>query len=87
MGWSPTQTLAELERHFQQFLAPPTNDRPCGVQEIETILCKFKASLNFSYWIGRDIHEVRKALTGWGPTATKMLAAMPPEVSPEDNRS
>jgi hypothetical protein len=78
MGWSPMRTLAELERHFQRLLAPPNNDRPCSVQEVETILCKFKASLSGSYWIGRDIHEVRKALNGWGPTATKMLAAMPP---------
>jgi hypothetical protein len=80
MGWSPTRTLVELERHFQRLPAPPSNDRPCGVQEIETVLCKFKASLGGSYWIGRDIHEVRNALKGWGPTATKMLAAMPPEV-------
>ena len=80
MGWLPTQALAALERHFQRFLAPPTYDRTCGVQEIETILCKFKASLNGSYWTGRDIHEVRKALTGWGPTAAKMLVAMPAEV-------
>jgi hypothetical protein len=79
MGWSPTRALAELERHFHRFPAPPTNDRPCGVQEIETILCKFKASLGGSYWIGRDIHEVRKALTGWGLTAATMLAAMPAE--------
>jgi hypothetical protein len=86
MGWSSTQALAELERHFQRFLAPPTGDRPCGVQEIETVLCKFKASVAGSYWIGRDIHEVRKALQGWGPTAAKMLAAMPAEVYPEDLR-
>jgi hypothetical protein len=76
-GWSPTQALAKLEDHFQHVLAPPTNDRACGIQEIETVLCKFKGSLAGSYWIGKDIHEVRKALEGWGPTAAKMLAAMP----------
>jgi hypothetical protein len=80
MGWSPSQALAKLEDHFRQFPAPPTNDRHCGVQEIETVLCKFKGSLVETYWLGKDITEVRHALIGWGQTSEKMLAAMPAEV-------
>ena len=30
-----------------------------------------------SYHIGKDIHEVRQALRGWGETAERMLAVMP----------
>jgi hypothetical protein len=81
MGWSPTQALAQLEDHFQHVLAPPSHDRPCGIQEIETVLCKFKGSLAGSYWIGKDIHEVRKALEGWGATAAEMLTAMPQQTN------
>jgi hypothetical protein len=34
------------------------------------------------YHVGKDIHEQRAALAGWGETATRILAAYPPEVMP-----
>jgi hypothetical protein len=33
------------------------------------------------YWIGKDIKENRHSLIGWGETAEKLLAHMPPEVT------
>jgi hypothetical protein len=69
-----------LSTHFRAFKAPPKNERPCGPQELETILCKWKSSLNDHYFIGKDIREVRHALTGWGATAARLLAHMPKDV-------
>lgn len=69
-----------LLRHFERHPAPPAGDRPCGPQEVETVLCKWKSYQNGHYWVGKDIHEVRAALAGWGNAASAMMAAMPPEV-------
>lgn len=60
--------------------APPSLDRPCGPQELETCLCKFKSSRGGHYHIGKDIVEVRHALDGWGRTGGRLLAAAPGEV-------
>ena len=63
-----------------QYQAPPAFRRSCGPQELETVLCKWKSYLGGHYYIGKDIHEQRAALKGWGRTADKMLAAYPEEV-------
>lgn len=61
-------------------LAPPANDRPVGLQEVETVLCKWKAHLAGRYPVGIDTREIRHAL-GANPlpsaTAERFLAAMP----------
>jgi hypothetical protein len=61
--------------------APPTGDRMCGPQEVETVLCKWESMMGGHYHIGKDIHEQREALHGWGETADRLLAAYPPEVT------
>lgn len=66
---------------FSKFPAPPAGDRPCGPQETESVLCKWKSYMNGHYWVGKDIHEVRTALIGWGETASRLLTYMPEEVS------
>lgn len=71
---------AALLGHFSSYRAPPGQDRACGPQEVETILCKFKSFTKHHYWVGKDILEVRHALKGWGETAEKMLSAMPEEI-------
>lgn len=61
--------------------APPGNDRPLRLNEVETILCKWKAHINGRYPIGIDTTELRHALQPWAgvsPTAARMLAACPP---------
>lgn len=71
---------AKLLKHFAKFKAPPRYERPCNIQEAETVACKFKSYTNGHYWIGKDVHEIRKGLLGWGETATKLLSVMPKEV-------
>jgi hypothetical protein len=81
LGGDPARTLSELMNHFGQFPAPPRFERPCGIQEVESIACKHAAHLNGTYFIGKDIKEVRHSLIGWGATAAKLLQHMPPEAT------
>lgn len=73
----PVLLYEQLLTHYAGFPAPPALDRPCGPQEVETVLCKFKSHLNGNYQVGKDIKEVRHALMGWGDTAEKLLTACP----------
>lgn len=73
----PEGSLPVLLKHFARFRAPPRLDRRCGLQEIETILCKYKSSMGGHYHVGKDIAEVRHALEHWGSTASRLLRACP----------
>lgn len=73
-----------LLRHLGRLDAPPWGDRPCGPQEAETVLCKYKAYRGGHYWVGKDIHEVREALKGWGSTAARVLDRVPRETLRND---
>lgn len=70
----------QLLKHFGQHLAPPRRERSCGVAETETMLCKWKSFVHDKYYVGKDIHEIRSGLKGWGSTADKLLKHMPKEV-------
>ena len=70
----------KLLKHFAAFKAPPRFDRPCGIAELETCACKTRSFWHQKYWLGKDIHEVRKGLIGWGGTADRIRRGMPPEV-------
>lgn len=74
------QANAKLLKHFSKFMAPPKVGRRCNIQEVETVCCKWKSGVNGHYWIGKDIHEIRNALKGWGDTAEMLLRYMPKEV-------
>lgn len=69
-----------LLKHFSKIQAPPALDRGCGPSECETVACKYGSYLNGHYWVGKDIHEQRPALKGWGKTAEKILKSYPEEV-------
>lgn len=56
--WSYQYLMANLGN----LLAPPRNERGINIQEIETILCKWKSHLNKHYTVGKDIHEVEAGL-------------------------
>lgn len=45
--------------------APPRHDRPVNVQEIETILCKWKSHNTGHYPVGIDSKELREGLHKW----------------------
>lgn len=69
-----------LTSRFSQHMAPPDLLRPIGLQEIETILCKFKSHTNGHYPVGNDIHEITSGVKPWAsvcPTAAKFLSLVP----------
>jgi hypothetical protein len=74
----PQEATNVLLQHFHKFSAPPKHERQCNIQEVETILCKFKSHVNGHYHVGKDIKEMRAGLAGWGQTADRLLAAAPP---------
>lgn len=69
-----------LKMKFNSFTAPPSHDRPIGLQEIETVLCKWKSHRNGHYPLYNDIDEITEALNEWSPhsaTAKLMASVMP----------
>lgn len=79
-----TTVVYVLEKNFSSFLAPPSYDRPIGLQEVETILCKWKSHMNGHYPLNNDIREIREGLKGWGKEAELFLKYMPEENTYED---
>src|SRR5262245_12784574 len=77
---TPTALYNGLLMYFKARRAPPSNDRQCNAQEVETVLCKWGSMQSGHYHVGKDITEVRHGLVGWGHTAQLILNAMPPEV-------
>lgn len=61
------EATAWLITQVEDLEAPPSLDRPCGVQEVETILCKWKAHLNGFYPPMHDTRELRHGLDLWAP--------------------
>lgn len=62
------------------FRAPPLFDRPLGLQEIETILCKWKSHMTGSYPLWNDIDEINAGLALWAdtcPAVGEFLQHMP----------
>lgn len=69
-----------LTGHFKGHTAPPLHERPVGLQEVETILCKWKSHMNGHYPLNNDIHEINEGLGTWAAhsdTAKAFLHAMP----------
>lgn len=70
-----------LIRYFSMYLAPPLSDRPVNIQEIETILCKWKSHMNGHYPLNNDIDEINEGLKPWTEvgcfTAIEFAHAMP----------
>lgn len=76
IGW----VVERLRREFRGYLAPPRYERPIGVQEIETILCKWKSHCNGHYPLYNDIDDINAGLQEWAPhapSAELLLRAMP----------
>jgi hypothetical protein len=75
VGISGVVTL--LENMFESYKAPPAHDRPVGVQECETILCKWHSHLNGHYPVGKDSREILEHLRGWGSLAESLQKYVP----------
>lgn len=56
--------VTHLLFHFRDAKTPML-DRPIGLQEVETILCKWKSHMNGHYPINNDIIEIREAVEPW----------------------
>lgn len=50
---------------FADLTAPPLGDRPINIQEVETVLCKWKSHMNGHYPLFNDIDEIQTGLNGW----------------------
>jgi hypothetical protein len=71
---------AHFHNHREDFGAPPLADRPINVQEIETILCKWKSHMNGHYPLDNDTVEIKAGLREWmphSPLASQFYDAMP----------
>ncbi len=55
-----------LLQAYSRMDAPPGGDRSVNVQEVETVLCKWKSARNGKYWIGADTASHREELELWG---------------------
>jgi hypothetical protein len=71
----PEALYENLLAYFATKRAPPTYDRACGPQEVETCLCKWHSYRNGHYTVGQDLREMRAALRGWGALAERMLGS------------
>ena len=76
-GWTPNEVIDHLIEHFSKYEAPPFYDRPIGVQEVETILCKWHSHTKGHYHIGKDIHEIGDGLVGWGDCSESLIKHLP----------
>jgi hypothetical protein len=79
------QVAQHVEKHFASYNAPPFYDRPVNLQEVETILCKWKSHMNGHYPLFNDIRDIRDGLMPWADhsdTAASFLKCMPEEVAP-----
>lgn len=67
-AWAgPEPVLTRLREELKDLRAPPRADRALGLQELETVLCKWKSHLNGHYTVGKDSVEVSHALQAWAP--------------------
>ncbi len=66
-----------LEETFSDLLAPPAFDRKIGLQEVETVLCKWKSHQNGHYPLYNDIDEINEGCEDWGQTAEEFRAVLP----------
>lgn len=60
------------EARLGAFRAPPIlqgSRRRVNVQEVETVLCKWKSHLGGHYPVGKDTREIYHGLDGWGDLA------------------
>lgn len=68
-----------LQVELKHYKAPPDYRRPVGIQEIETILCKWKSHMTGHYPLGKDTTEIMEGLGGWGVQAERLRDFLPKE--------
>lgn len=79
-GKAVSDVVNYLIAEFDELQAPPSNDRAIGVQEVETVLCKWKSHMNGHYPLYNDIDEIGDGAAPWtqfSETALLFMDAMP----------
>jgi len=74
------EVVKHLTSVFSDLKAPPSYNRPIGLQEVETVLCKWKSHMNGHYPLFNDIDEITEGLREWkdaSSVAASMLYSMP----------
>lgn len=79
-GTTPEHAVDILLAEVRNWGAPPDYSRPCNIQEVETILCKWKSYARGHYYVGKDVHEVGYGMRGWCSTAEQLKGFLPAEV-------
>jgi len=76
---TPEQVSAELIQKFGHLKAAPDYSRPINIQEVETVLCKWKSHVKGKYAVGHDIEEIRHGMKDWlfSPTAKVFFDKIP----------
>jgi len=72
--------LDHLAKEFAGLRDPSRLGRPLGLQELETVLCKWKSHMNGHYALLNDIGEIRGHVEPWtaqSPAAFEFLQHMP----------
>lgn len=62
----PGEAVDHFLRSLGDMPAPTKLARPVGIQEVETVLCKWKSARNGRYYLGLDTHDHRAELDRWG---------------------
>lgn len=78
LGLNNPQEVADLMLSAYENIQAPgwlNSERPCNIQEVETVLCKWKSARKGHYFIGKDTRDHRVELTQWG--AQDLLDAYP----------
>lgn len=57
--------VEHLTETFADLVAPPKHDRPIGLQEVETVLCKWKSHVQGHYPLYTDIIEGHHHILPW----------------------
>lgn len=74
---SPQECVNLLLEEYQDIIAPgfKGSGRVCNIQEVETVLCKWKSARKGHYFIGKDTADHRAELLAWD--AQDLLAVYP----------
>lgn len=65
-GLVPQRVTERMLYEYRDIAAPPGGDRAVNIQEVETVLCKWKSARNGHYHIGADTKSQRDELDLWG---------------------
>ena len=57
--------IEDILVRLKGFAAPPFLDRPLAVNEVETVLCKWKSHVRGSYPLNYDLKEICEGLKEW----------------------